>query len=393
MAFECVPQTINPSEHAAEAIAGPGSDNDEVGIPICAKEVNTAWLNTVLVPHLDGHVVLGSQARPFSDPGQTADIVEISLHYDSDDCALPDKMIAKLAALDPETRDMCRTFRHYERETGFYAAFAGDDLPIPRCFHTDFNPETQDQIILMEHLAPSQSLSYAISLDHVRTAISHVARLHARWWNDDFVKHQPALVQLDDNDHWSNASQGAFAAIDTVRQLVGDRCENSIAAMIAFADNYDAAMVHARSRPFTLQHCDYHGKQMFFPNDQGEGRFAIIDWQFSVAGPAAWDIARICNLGLDSKERELHQNELIDLHLAELAQGGVEDYGREQFMIDYKFGILITQLINFIAVNQTDQSIPERECAECGLDWTEVWLMRGERMMENFDVARFVRGL
>ena len=403
MIFDSASATTSPSESVLPELPSPAivrpapakapMASKSCDIPTRAGEVTTAWLNMVLAPHLDGHLVLGSQARPFSDPGQTADIVEISLHYDSNDCALPDKMIAKLSALDPDTRQMCKTFRHYERETGFYAAFSGDELPIARCFHTDFDPDTLDQIILMEHLAPSQSLSYAITVDHVRTAIRQVARLHARWWNDEFVKQQPALVQLDDGDHWPSARKGGLAAMDRGRQLVGSRCEASIAAMTAFAENFDAAMAHIRSRPFTLQHADYHGKQMFFPNDEGEGRFAIIDWQFSVAGPAAWDIARICNLGLDYEVRQQCQDELIGQYLAELARGGVENYDREQFWTDYKLGIFMTQLINFIAVNQTDAALLERECAESGLDWKEVWLMRGERMMEEKDVAGFIQSL
>ena len=112
-----------------------------------------------------------------------------------------------------------------------------------------------------------------------------------------------------------------------------------------------------------------------------------------MAGPAAWDIARICNLGLDYEVRQQCQDELIGQYLAELARGGVENYDREQFWTDYKLGIFMTQLINFIAVNQTDAALLERECAESGLDWKEVWLMRGERMMEEKDVAGFIQSL
>lgn len=376
-----------PHSHRSE------NSTSDLAIPKNLREVTTEWLNSILAPYLDEHIVMGSQAKPFSDPGQTADIVDISLHYDSDETDLPNRMIAKLAALDPETRELCETFKHYERESAFYRAFSGDDLPLPRCFYTRHDPDTQDMVILMEHLAPSQSLSYAITAAHVQTAVRQAAVLHARWWNDDFVKRQPALVQLDDPDHWINAADAAVAAIGSVRRLVGNGCEKSIAAIEVFAANFDAAMRHARSRPFTLQHGDYHGKQMFFPNDEGEGRFAIIDWQFSVAGPAVWDVSRILNLGLNSDIRRNVEADLINDYLEILANNGVGNYGLKQFSIDHKFGTLFTQMINFIAVNQTDEKLLEQECGECGLDWKEVWLLRGERMIEELDVAGFIRSL
>ncbi|MEQ9590770.1 MAG: phosphotransferase [Parvibaculaceae bacterium] len=365
-----------------------------MGIPIprTVQDVTTEWLNAALKPHLEGHFVQSSEAVPFSEPGQTADIVEITLHYGSSNCALPDKMIAKLAATAPETREMCATFKLYERETGFYGSFPTKGLPIAKCFHADFDPATLDMVILMEHLAPSYSPGYAISVEQVRLAIQQAATLHSRWWNDDFLKRQPALVQLDDPDHWRNTAAGAASAFGSVRRIMGDECEASIAAMEAYSDNLEIVMNYLGRRPFALQHSDFHAKQMFFPSDAG-GRFAIIDWQFSVAGPAAWDIARIINLGLKSETRSEIEDALINEYLELLKSHGVADYGRGEFLIDYKIGVMFTQLINFIAVAQTDTALLERECAECGLDWKTVWLLRGERMIEGYGIAEFLRSL
>ncbi len=365
---------------------------DASEIPRSVEDITTRWLNAVLAPHLAGCRVLGSQVEPFSEPGQTADIVDISLVYDSFRCTLPTRMIAKLAATDPETREMCATFKLYERETGFYGSFPTKGLPIAQCFHADFDPATLDMVILMEHLAPSYSPGYSISVEQVRLAIQQAATLHARWWNDDFLKRQPALVQLDDPDHWRNAAAGAASAFDSIRRIMGDQCEASIAAMEAYSDNLEEVMKFLGRRAFALQHSDFHAKQMFFPSDAG-GRFAIIDWQYPVAGPAAWDIARIINLGLKSETRSEIEEALIDEYLDLLNAHGVASYGRSEFLIDYKIGVMITQLINFIAVAQTDTALVKRECAEHGLDWKEVWLLRGERMIEEYGIAEFLRAL
>lgn len=362
-------------------------------IPRSVGDITTGWLNAVLEPHLEGGRVLGSQVKPFSEPGQTADIVDISLVYDSARCTLPTRMIAKLAALDPDTREMCRTFRHYERETAFYENFCTEDLPFARCFHSQFDPESYDAVILMEHLEPSYSPSYSISLDQVRLAVQEVAKLHARWWNDDFVKQQTALVQLDDRDYWRTAAQGGEAAIARIEQLVGDACPASVEAMRIFSERCEEVMAFIAARPFTLMHSDYHAKQMFFPNENGEGKFAIIDFQFSVAGPGACDVSRLINLGMATAARRKNEAQVLSDYLSQLERLGVTDYDLEAFLIDHKLGILFTQLINFIAIAQTDETLLDQECREHGLDWKEVWLMRGEAMMQEQDVPDFLRGI
>ena len=175
-------------------------------------------------------------------------------------------MIAKLAASGSRyPRDVPDVPSLRTRTTGFYQGFCGEDLPFARCFHSQFDPESYDAVILMEHLEPSYSPSYSISPDQVRLAVEEVAKLHARWWNDHFVKQQSALVQLDDPDHWRNAAHGAEAAIARVEELVGDACPASVEAMRIFAERCEDVMAFIAARPFTLMHSDYHAKQMFFP--------------------------------------------------------------------------------------------------------------------------------
>lgn len=362
-------------------------------IPAGAGDITAAWLNAVLEPHLAGHRVIGCRAKPHGEPGQTADIVDIQLHYDSALCPLPSRMIAKLAASDAITRDLCKIFRHYERETAFYGSFNDGDLPLARCFHARHDSGTQDTVILLEHLAPSYCPSFAISFDQVSLALREAARLHARYWNDACLQQHPGLVSLNDREHWANGARGAVAGIDKVASLLGDDGAASIATMRACEDNLDAIMAFARGRPFTLQHSDYHPKQLFFPDAQGQGKFAVIDFQFSVAGSGAWDVARLLNLGLDSQVRTAGQADLIAAYLDALAGHGVTGYGEDEFLVDFKLGIMMTQLINFIAVDQTDVALIARECADFGLDWKEVWLMRGERMIREFDLPDFLRSL
>lgn len=362
-------------------------------IPQGAADITTAWLNQVLGPHLQGHSVIGCQTRPHDVPGQTADIVELWLHYDRAQCPLPARMIAKLGATDQVTRDLARTFRLYERETAFYGSVCGDDLPIARCFHTDFDPVSYDAVLLLEHLAPSYCPSFGISPEQVHLAVGNAARLHARFWNDPFVLDHPALIQLSDAEHWPNVASATRAAIARVEALFGDHCSASVAMTEAYSANFDAIMKFMRTRPFTLQHADYHPKQLFFPDAEGKGKFAVIDFQFSVAGPGPMDVMRLLHMtpGVDSCIAA--QQDLFDHYLSTLAHNGVQGYSRDDLTIDTRLGIMMSQLTNFIALDQTDVSVLQRECDDFGLDWREVWLLRGERMVRELDLSGFLQAL
>ncbi len=365
----------------------------EPAIPKGAKDISAQWLNEVLAPHLGGHQVLGSQAKPFAEPGQTADVVEIWLDYDSADCPLPGRMIAKLAATDATTLELCKVYGHYEKEVSFYQNFASGDLPIPRCFHAQFEPETFDTVILLEHLAPSYSPGYAISTEQVRMALREVAKMHALWWNNDTVKRDPAIVQLDDMDRWQTAASTMGEAIDVVQGHTGTQCEVSIEVLKLYEQRLGNITQFWQTRPFTLAHSDFHGKQMFFPNDAGEGKFTLIDFQYPLAGPGVFDVSRLLSLGLSTDARTASQTGLITDYLTALSANGVQDYGYNDFLIDHRLGAMCSQVINFIAVAQTDHELIARECADYGLDWKDVWLLRGEAMLRELNVPDFLRGI
>lgn len=366
------------------------SNCSEIAIPKTAQDFTAQWLNAVLAPHLNGAQVLGAKATPFAEPGQTADVVEIWLDYDSADCVLPDRMIAKLAAKDEATREMCQTFMLYEKEVGFYQRFADGALPMPRCFYAQFDPEAQDMIILMEHLSPSYSPAYGISAEQVRMALREITKIHARWWNDEAVKHETAIVQLDDMERWQDFAAAGVAASDEVRKLVGYQCEDSIEVAKLYQDRLDEIVGFWQTRPFTLAHADFHGKQMFFPNDQGDGKFALIDFQFPMAAPGIFDVSRLLNIGLATDQRTASQTQLIEGYLEALAARGVENYSHNDFLIDHRIGTMFSQLINLVALLQTDHELFARECADYGLDWKDVWLLRGEAMLRELKVADFL---
>lgn len=360
-------------------------------IPRCVEEITTDWLNTVLEPHLKGGRVRSSLSTAFSDPGQNAEVADVTLEYEGPN-DLPTRMIAKLASRTPAIREVCRTHDMYGREVAFYNSFAGDGLPLARCFHAQHEPESQDMVLLLEHLSPSLTPSYGITVDQVRMAARRAAIFHAHWWNDPWLKDQAALVQLDDMGGWLTFLEASVAAFPIVRSLVGAECEASIHAITFWQANLDNVLAHLKTRPFALQHSDYYGKQIFFPHN-GQGQFAIIDWQFPSVGPAAWDVARLMSMGLDTSIRRTIEMDLVTEYVDALSAEGVCGYDADQCRIDLALGVVYSQMLNFISMLTTGPSLADMECRKHGLDWKDVWLLRGNAMVEEFNSADVLRGL
>lgn len=55
--------------------------------------------------------------------------------------------------------------------------------------------------------------------------------------------------------------------------------------------------------------------------------------------------------------------------------------------------MIISHMINVIAIGSTDVSIVARECESLGVDWKEVLFYRLQRALEEWDVLGLVESL
>ena len=128
-----------------------------VSIPSTPDDIDFEWLNQALREHLNGNAVIECKSEYSDAPAQTASMVDIYLTYDSPDCPLPPRMIAKLTTLDPDMKAVATGLDFYRRETAFYQQFPDIGISVPACYFSDFDSESQGVVILMGHLAPSES--------------------------------------------------------------------------------------------------------------------------------------------------------------------------------------------------------------------------------------------
>src|SRR5262245_50935120 len=160
------------------------------GIPSSPGELTPEWLTRALrstgtitdARVTSCHVELFGEGKGFS--GQ---IARVGLSYDIAEAGAPASLIAKFQYPhpDPDIRAAVFQSRLYEREYCFYRVVAQDTvLRTPRLYHGVLQPETGACVLLLEDLAPAQTLNMleGCTAEDAALVLRHLASVHAAWW-------------------------------------------------------------------------------------------------------------------------------------------------------------------------------------------------------------------
>ena len=361
-------------------------------IPRTTEDFTVEWMNSILRPHLGDNAVTGVKAHASDIPGQTAEVVMLNVDYTQETKDLPRKMVAKITSQNPQILEqLIANYDQYRRETSFYREFPDIGIPVPKCLHQDYKPETEEFIILMSDLAPARCPSWAISTNEVETALSALPGLHGQWWNKPILMEKDWMVRGDDAAFFGAATTAACKGASGLSQDY-DHPELTQELMFLAKDKLPVLLKYVASRQFTFVHGDYHAKQMFFPTDQG-GEFTVIDWQFPFVAPGAWDFARLLGMCMDTSERESREQSLLRKYLDGLISAGVKDYNQNDLEQDYRYGLFVSQIIMCVASADTDVELLKSECGELGVDWQDAMIYRTQAAIDHWNVLDFIKSI
>jgi len=354
-------------------------------IPTVASDFDFAWMNQALERHLANNSVKLKtvSAKPFGQPGQTADIVSIHVEYDGE-TSLPSKFIAKIAAQDEATMEsVVKPLDLYFKEFSFYSEGI-EGIAYPACYYAAFDRESHQLVLLFEDISHLESPSWNPSMDQVEIAVEKLAAFHARWWNDESLRNKAWLTAQSDPALMGMYVDLAHAAIPIVDELFDEDCSYTHELVKAFVEYKDGALSYIESRPFTFVHGDYHPKQMFFGEKGSDEDFVMIDWQLPLRGPGANDLARIIVLGMDTDTRRREEPRLMLKYLDLIKELGVNDYSMDDLIEDYRTGIFTSTSIHYLAAATNVQLFID-EVSALGLDWQEVANYRLRRALQDHD--------
>lgn len=331
-----------------------------VEIPKSPAELSPEWLTSALqsggAPNAK---VVSFDYEPIAaGVGFLGKLGRLRLHYAENGTGLPRTLIVKQPTLEAKSRQLAMMFRFYEREVSFYrdvGSAAG--IRVPALHFGAADPKSGDFVLLLEDLAPARigDQLAGCSAEDARSAIGALARCHAVWWRNPRLETFAWLPATNDpiNQFAQFAYQGCW---EPFVQFVGETITPALRRTgETLATNVIRMLDGFVERPNTLVHGDYRADNLFFGDTrQGSPTLAAVDWQVSSRGAGAFDLAYFLSGNVSTEIRRAIELDMLRHYTDILRENGVHDYGFEQCLEDYRFGVLFCLLYSVIVIGTLD---------------------------------------
>jgi hypothetical protein len=336
-------------------------------VPARPSELNVEWLSACLrhagVLGPSDRVAGFELERIGQGRGFAGQIARVAPRYEPAGVNAPASLIAKFASDHAGTREMMRSVDGYAREVRFYRALAPEiGVGTPRCYFAHYDPAAHECCLLLEDLAPAESVDGAqgYSLEQAQQVLEQLAAMHARHWN--------RVDQLG----WLQMDAALFANFRAgfMKGLPGlvERYRTQYPTLVRVAQQFvpffsgDEVLAQTRRPPLTLSHNDIHVDNIFLPSQHG-GRFAIIDWQsVAVSRFGTNDVARLLCMGMRPEQRRRHERALLRHYHRALCAHGVRGYSLRSLRLRYRAELVAIVLVTVLVLDGVDFS--EDEAAE-----------------------------
>ncbi len=326
-----------------------------VVVPSAIEEVTAPWLTDAL----PGRATIGSvQAeRIAQDTGFSARLYRVTLNGDP---GLPASVIVKLPA-DSAARGGMELLGGYRRELAFYRHIAPvAPIATPACHNARIDGDTF--VLVLEDLRDWDNADHlaGLSIERAELCIGALADLHA--WSQR-TPHADGLQDFPNIDN-PLTRELFLPAFTPGWQLYLEKTSQPVPPAVArFAERFAELAPQALdtlSRRTMLLHGDIRADNLFFRGDE----LKIVDFQLSVRGAGAADIAYLVSQGLPTSVRRGKDEALVREYVAALESRGVTDYGFDDAWRDYRFGVALLLFMPVVALLTWDV-VPERSRQLC----------------------------
>jgi hypothetical protein len=275
----------------------------------------------------------------------------------------------------------------YENEVRFYTTLRPEiEIEAPTCFGGEYHKETGTFGIALEDLRQRDvdfvNVTSDVSVGQIKTLLSALAALHARYWETPRFETDLSWVQ----PHTSGAIYTMFNHPDRVPDMIAKLVESNqfkrelVQAAGQTAEGlyreFRKLQKHQATLPQTLCHGDTHvGNTYLLP----DGSAGLTDWQLMARGYCLHDVTYLLMTGLSVGVRRERQRELLAFYRAELEEHGVADApGLDTLWLEYRraavwgvyIGWLTTPIMNYgweITVNNHIRLLTAYQDLECSV--------------------------
>lgn len=316
-------------------------------VPTGIEEVTASWLTEAL-----GTKVTAVRAERIAlDTGFSAALYRIHLNGSDD---VPETLIVKLPA-DSLARGGMEMLGGYHRELYFYRHVAPDaPIATPHCHVARMSGP--DFVLVLEDLRDWENADHlaGLSLARAQLCIQQLAGLHT--WSagvDEAVLQEfPSIDSTLTRDLFLPAFAPGW-------QLYRDHTRRPVPAATAafaerFADLAPAALTALADRNMLL-HGDIRADNMFFREDA----LKVVDFQLTVRGAGAADVAYLVSQGLPTEVRRGRDEELVREYVSQ-----VDGYTFDEAWRHYRLATALLLYMPVVALLTWDVA-PERSRQLC----------------------------
>ncbi|WKG05466.1 phosphotransferase [Mycolicibacterium sp. HK-90] len=316
-------------------------------VPGSIDEVTANWLSEAL----GADVTRVRAERIAEDTGFSAALYRIHLSGSDD---VPETLIVKLPA-ESLARGGMEMLGGYRRELYFYQHVAPSaPIATPHCYVARMTGS--DFVLVLEDLRNWENADHlaGLSLPRAQLCIEQLAGLHT--WSagvDEAVLQEFPCIDC------SLTRDLFLPAFAPGWQLYRDHTRRPVPGAVAafaerFADLAPTALA-ALSERNTLLHGDIRADNMFFRG----GELKVVDFQLSVRGAGAADVAYLVSQGLPAEVRRGHDEELLREYVGQVTGYSFEDAWRH-----YRLAVALLMYMPVVALLTWDAA-PERSRQLC----------------------------
>ena len=318
-------------------------------IPERHEDVTAEWLTQALRSGgvISQQVVSSFEVEPLgAERSQLSSLARITVEFNEGAESLPDSIFAKFVSRIPGNRELIADLGVFQREIDMYKNF-GNTIPLnmPKLYFGLASQDSDVGVILLEEikaiskdaLPPEER---TLTASEVKLALKELAKMHAKWWEDQALYGYEWLPGVDNGLRklLYQLNDDAWPKLRAILEPVFSSEEVRICS--GLSSFLTTLMSELDKMPTTLSHSDFHSGNLLWDKTGEPNVVWVLDWQLSSRGPAIVDTARFLSTGVGRANQHLVRQDYLPEYHRALIGHGVTDYGYEQFLSDYRYGLL-----------------------------------------------------